>query len=247
MGGKAMTGISSSSHVPILYEDNHLMVVEKPVNIPSQGDASGDMDLLTLLKEDLRLRYRKKGNVYLGLVHRLDRPVGGLMVFAKTSKGASRLSEQVRNRTFQKTYLAVVHGQPAPSAGRLEHYLLKDRRRNMVRVVPHSHPKGKKAILDYSSLESRNGFTLVRIGLQTGRSHQIRVQFATIGHPLYGDQKYGAHVNQPGQQIALWSSELRLIHPTRKEGMHFTSIPSSQAPWNLFSYQGAFSFPEGTD
>ncbi len=238
-----MTPISSLSPVPILYEDNHLLVVEKPVNIPSQGDASGDMDLLTLLKEDLRMRYQKKGNVYLGLVHRLDRPVGGVMVFAKTSKGASRLSEQVRSRTLQKTYLAVVHGQPSPSEGRLEHYLVKDTRRNMVRVVPPTHPKGKKAILDFTSMETRNGFTLVRIGLQTGRSHQIRVQFSSIGHPLYGDQKYGAHVNKPGEQIALWSSELSLMHPTRKEGMHFTSLPPSKHPWNLFTCHGGISFP----
>jgi len=240
-----MTSMPASSPIPILYEDNHLLVVEKPVNIPSQEDASGDMDLLTLLKEDLRVRYQKKGNVYLGLVHRLDRPVGGVMVFAKTSKGASRLSEQVRNRTLQKTYLAVVHGQPSPSEGRLEHYLLKDTRRNMVRVVSPNHPRGKKAILDFTSIETRDGFTLVRIELETGRSHQIRVQFATIGHPLYGDQKYGAHVNKPGEQIALWSSELRLLHPTRKERMHFISLPPSQPPWNLFSYHGAISFTEG--
>jgi 23S rRNA pseudouridine1911/1915/1917 synthase len=219
--------------IALLYEDNHLLVVEKPVNMPTQGDASGDPDLLSLLKEDLKERYQKPGQVYLGLVHRLDRPVGGVMVFAKTSKAASRLGEQIRTGGFKKTYLAVVHGQPEKS-GRLEHFLLKDRATNIVQVVSSAATGGKKAILEYEVLMEKEGLSLVRINLLTGRSHQIRVQFSTLGHPLYGDQKYGASFNKPGQQIALWSQEIQCLHPTKKEAMTFSSSPPLVAPWHLF-------------
>lgn len=222
--------------ITVLYEDNHLLVVEKPVNVPTQADASGDPDLLSLLKEDLKIRYQKPGNVYLGLIHRLDRPVGGAMVFAKTSKSASRLSDQIRTRSFGKVYLAVVHGTPHPREGRLEHYLAKDRTANMVQVVKPSAKDAKQAILEYQVLESGNeAYSLVQVQLLTGRSHQIRVQYAEIGHPLFGDQKYGAQVNRAGQQIALWSSEIRLLHPIKKEEMVFHSHPPDQFPWNLFS------------
>lgn len=223
----------SRPRIPLIYEDNHLLVVEKPVNLPTQKDISGDPDLLSLLKEDLKVRYEKPGRVYLGLVHRLDRPVGGVMVFAKTSKAAARLAEQIRTGQFQKTYLAVVHGRLAKE-GHLEHFLAKDRATNTVKVVSPADPGGKKAILDYAVLAEKEGFSLIRINLLTGRSHQIRVQFATIGHPLYGDQKYGAALNTPGQQIALWSHRIILRHPTKKEEMSFTSSPPDRAPWNLF-------------
>ncbi|NLU35655.1 MAG: RluA family pseudouridine synthase [Clostridiales bacterium] len=224
--------------IPILYEDNHLLVVEKPVNIPTQADASGDLDLLTILKQDLKIRYQKPGNVYLGLVHRLDRPVGGVMVFAKTSKAASRLSEQVRNHSFVKIYYAVLHGIPNPSKGRLEHYLAKDRSKNIVRVTEPTDKEGRHAILEFFILEeikNKTPLSLAEVQLFTGRSHQIRVQFSAIGHPLFGDQKYGKGINQPGQQIALWSHEIRLMHPTKKEELVFISNPPDQYPWNLFS------------
>ena len=223
------------SSIPIIYEDNHLLVVEKPVNMPTQGDSSKDPDLLETLKEDIKVRYQKPGNVYLGLVHRLDRPVGGVMVFAKTSKAASRLSEQVRSRSFGKKYLAVVHKTPTPVGGRLEHYLAKNRATNIVQIVKASTNEGKQAILEYKVLETKDMMSLVYVELLTGRSHQIRVQFSAIGHPLYGDQKYGAQVNKPGQQIALWSHEIRFLHPTTKEEMIFHSQPPHQHPWTIFS------------
>lgn len=219
----------------IIYEDNHLLVVEKPVNIPTQADESGDKDLLTMLKEDLKVRYNKPGNVYLGLVHRLDRPVGGVIVFAKTSKAASRLSDAIRRHAFEKTYLAIVHGKPKKERERLIHHLLKDEKTNIVSVVSANNPKGKEAILDYEVLVTRDHFSLVRIQLHTGRPHQIRVQMATIGHPLYGDQKYGAKVNQVGQQIALWSHKITLEHPTKKDPITFVSNPPMVYPWELFS------------
>jgi 23S rRNA pseudouridine1911/1915/1917 synthase len=220
-------------NITILYEDNHLLVVEKPVNIPSQEDISGDPDLLSLLKKDIKIRYQKPGNVYLGLVHRLDRPVGGVMVFAKTSKAASRLSEQIRTQAFGKYYLAVVHGRPKDKQGRLEHYLKKNKAANTVQVVSPAVPGGKHAILEYQVRSSTDKFSLVHVNLMTGRSHQIRVQFAAIGHPLFGDQKYGAHLNSPGQQIALWSHQINFRHPTTKEEMIFTSPPPDEYPWNL--------------
>ncbi len=220
----------------ILYEDNHLLGVEKPVNVPVQEDASGDPDMLTLLKEDLKERYNKPGNVYLGLVHRLDRPVGGAMIFAKTSKAASRLSEAVRSRQFEKTYLAVVHGVPSVRQGRLTHYLLKDERTNTVSVVPKGTSGAKEAILDYSVVGSpAKGMSLVRVELHTGRPHQIRVQFSYTGCPLYGDQKYGAKLNKPGQQIALWSSFVGIPHPVTKQPVQLVSSPPNEYPWSLWS------------
>ncbi|MNK06050.1 Ribosomal large subunit pseudouridine synthase C [compost metagenome] len=221
------------SQVPILYEDNHLLGIVKPVNVLSQEDASGDLDLLTLLKQDLKERYHKPGNVYLGLVHRLDRPVGGAMIFAKTSKAASRLSEAVRSRSFSKTYLAVVHGSPAVSSGRLEDTLLKDERTNTVRVVSKGTPGGKHAILDYRVLgQLTNGLSLIQVELMTGRSHQIRVQLSHMGCPLYGDQKYGAKLNKPGQQLALWSAYVGFPHPVTKEPVALVSTPPDEFPWN---------------
>jgi len=226
--------LRKSPQTPILYEDNHLLVVEKPVNISSQLDQSKDKDLLTMLKEYIKVKHNKPGNVYLGLVHRLDRPVGGVMVFAKTSKAASRLSEQIRIGEFKKTYLAVVHGILDKKSGRLEDYLLKDSRTNMVRIVGSDAKGAKKAVLDYECIGYSGNFTLVRVCLRTGRSHQIRVQFAGIGHPLYGDQKYGVKFNKQGQQIALWSAEIVLTHPTLKERMSFQSNPPYSEPWNRF-------------
>lgn len=220
--------------VPILFEDNHLLLVEKPVNIPVQEDSSGDKDLLNILKDDIKIRYDKPGKVYLGLVHRLDRPVGGAMVFAKTSKAASRLSDMLRRNTIERTYLAVVHGTPNVKKSERIDYLYKDRKKNQVYSVAKNHAEAKKAILSYEVLESKNGFSLLSVSLQTGRSHQIRVQLATMGHPLYGDQKYGAKVNKPGQQIALWAHYLAFEHPVRKEPLEVRSVPPREYPWDLW-------------
>ncbi|GIO66363.1 RNA pseudouridine synthase [Paenibacillus sp. FSL M7-1455] len=224
-----------ASQIPVLYEDNHLLGIVKPVNIPTQADVSGDPDLLTLLKEDIKERYNKPGNVYLGLVHRLDRPVGGAMIFAKTSKAASRLSEAVRSRSFRKIYAAVVHGRlPAPR-GTLRDMLLKDPKTNTVSVVKAGTPGAKEAVLDYEVLGTDGSFSLVRVELHTGRSHQIRVQMNQAGCPLYGDQKYGSRVNKPGQQIALWSVLVGFPHPVTKEDVVLTSLPPAEHPWNLWS------------
>jgi 23S rRNA pseudouridine1911/1915/1917 synthase len=229
----------------IMYEDNHIIVVEKPPNLLTQGDRTGDDNLLDILKEDIKERSNKPGNVYLGLVHRLDRPVGGVMVFAKTSKAASRLSGQVREGKFGKTYIAVVHGIPGQISGTLEHYLVKDGRTNTVRVAgsqgcagsADSPGNAKKASLDYMVKETGRNLSLVHIKLHTGRPHQIRVQLAAIGNPLYGDQKYGADLNKPGMQLALWSAEISFTHPVSKQRILFVSLPPDKHPWNLFSLQ----------
>lgn len=220
--------------IPIIYEDNHLLVVEKPVNIPVQEDRSEDLDVLTMLKEDIKVRYNKPGNVFLGLVHRLDRPVGGIMVFGKTSKAASRLSDAIRRQVFHREYLTVVRGVPKQQAGRLEHYLFKDNAKNKVHAVSKNHRRAKKAILDYEVLGSEDGLSLLKVKLLTGRSHQIRVQLAESGLPIYGDQKYGHHVNKVGQQIALWAHTLEFPHTTSKEMMGFTSYPPNTFPWHIW-------------
>ena len=221
--------------IPIIYEDNHLLVVEKPVNILSQADHTGDQDMLTLLKQDLKQRYNKPGNVYLGLVHRLDRPVGGLMVFAKTSKAAGRLSKQIAEGNFEKIYLAVVRGVPKQWEGQLVHYLKKNPKLNKVSASDHRLSGSKKAVLNYQVLASRDGCSLVQIDLLTGRPHQIRVQFAAVGHPLVGDQKYcvptKAHV-----QIGLWAYQIGFNHPTLKEWLVFNQPPPfKRYAWNLFA------------
>ena len=211
----------------IIYEDNHLLVVDKPENVPMQEDSSKDKDLLTMGKEYIKDKYNKPGEVYLGLVHRLDRPVGGVCVFARTSKAASRLSKQVSDHTLAKTYLAVVEDNGLKDFGHLEDYLLKDTKTNMVKV----DPRGKLAILDYEVLKRKDNLALVKIKLKTGRSHQIRVQFSSRNHALWGDQRYNRNAKN-GQQIALHAYQLELVHPTTKEKMLFTSSISSY-PFNI--------------
>lgn len=222
-------------NIPIIYEDNHLLVVEKPINILSQADRTGDPDMLSVLKLDLKQRYQKPGNVYLGLVQRLDRPVGGVMVFAKTSKAAGRLGIQIRERSLTKIYLAVVNGILANSQGHHVHYLKKNRRTNTVTSTKNQVPGSKEAILAYQLLAVQNQNSLVKIELETGRSHQIRVQFASEGHPLVGDQKYGKHESKKHVQIALWSHMICFTHPTTKESLEFRSLPPTTFPWDQFN------------
>ncbi|MHA7963430.1 RluA family pseudouridine synthase [Paenibacillus sp. CAU 1782] len=221
--------------VSILYEDNHLLVVVKPPGIPSQEDETGDPDMLTILKDDLKVRYNKPGNVYLGLVHRLDRPVGGAMVFAKTSKSASRLSEAVRSRTFGKTYMCVAHGVPARSSAKLRHYISKDGSRNIVTVLDHPAPDAKEAVLSYAVIASNGASSLLAISLETGRPHQIRAQLAHIGHPLAGDQKYGNRKPGALSSIALWSTSVSFPHPVTKEHLSFSSLPELAGSWKTWS------------
>lgn len=212
----------------VIYEDNHLLVVEKPQNVLVQADNTNDLDLLTSLKKYIKEKYNKPGEVYLGLVHRLDRPVGGVMVFARTSKSASRLSNMIKMHEFEKTYLAVVEGMP-PEEGIFEDYLLKLENQNRTIV----DKNGKYSKLSYKLLGFKDGFSLVKIKLETGRSHQIRVQFSSRGYALRGDQKYNSKADV-GEQIALWAYELKFKHPVREELMDFKCNPPLKYPWTLF-------------
>ena len=215
----------------ILYEDNHIIVVEKKPNIPSQADKTEDIDMLTIVKQYIKEKYQKPGNVYLGLVHRLDRPVGGIMVFAKTSKAASRLSNQVREKVFKKEYLAVVDGKIEQEAGTLENYLYKDERTNTSKVVNKDKKNAKFAKLDYKVLKYNEvkNLSLLEINLHTGRHHQIRVQLSSFGHSIFGDQKYGTRGQ--GKQIALWAYKLSIEHPITKKQMTFEDFPEPNGTW----------------
>lgn len=214
----------------ILYEDNHLLVVEKPINVPMQEDESKDMDLLSLCKAYLKEKYHKPGNVYCGLVHRLDRPVGGVAVFAKTSKAASRLSESIRTDAFTKIYTAIIQG-PLPKERTLIDYLIKDEKTNMTTVT--SKDKGKYSELRFEPIKTIDQLSLVRIELITGRSHQIRVQFSSRGCPLWGDARYNP-ASKPGQQLALWASSLSFPHPITQEIVRFKSELPRTLPWSAF-------------
>ena len=214
--------------IPILYEDNHILVVEKPINIPVQEDETKDKDLLSLLKDYIKEKYQKPGNVYLGLIHRLDRPVGGVMVFAKTSKAAARLSKQMQDQKFEKKYYAVVDGK-IDEKGKFIDRLLKNKKLNKVSV----DPRGKEAILLYERLDIKNNLSLVDVSLKTGRSHQIRVQFSHHGYPLYGDQKYNKNAKKH-TQIALFSYTLSFYHPITKKKMIFSLDFPNREPFNLF-------------
>ena len=219
--------------VAVLHEDNSILVVVKPQNIPSQADASGDLDLLTLLKDYIKNKYDKPGNVYLGLVHRLDRPTGGVMVFAKNSKAAERLSKQIVDGEMTKTYLTTVVGTPKQRKDTLVNYLKKNSLTNTVYVATFGDHDAKRAELSYEVLDSDERLSLVKVQLGTGRSHQIRVQMSAINCPVYGDARYGGNIVR-GQNLALWAYKLELTHPVTKERMVFVAYPPDSKPWKRF-------------
>ena len=225
----------------VLYEDNHVIVAVKPPNMLSQGDATGDTDILTLLKEYIKAEYQKPGNVYLGLVHRLDRPVGGLMVFARTSKAASRLSEQMRKHEMGREYLCVAVGETEDSFT-LTDYLWKDPIQNKVVVCEADEKHSQLAVLHGRCIARREGTSLCSLKLETGRKHQIRAQMSHNGTPLWGDNKYGGGI--PGQQIALWGYKLTFRHPVTHRVMRFFSMPEGNA-WSL--YGDLLTVPEDTE
>lgn len=219
-------------NINILYEDNHLLVVIKPANMPVCLDSSNDTDLLSKLKEYIKIKYNKPGNVYLGLVHRLDRPVEGIMVFAKTSKAASRLSKQITNNEFKKTYYAVVENS-IQKKGKLTNYLTKDEKNNTSYVT--NENSGKKSILEYEVLKQKENLNLVKINLLTGRHHQIRVQFSYNNNPLYGDHKYNKKfLNNNKENIALIAKKLEFYHPTTNTPLIFEINLPNRYPYNIF-------------
>lgn len=220
----------------IIFEDNHLLVIIKPQNIGVQEDESKDEDLLNLLKNYIKKRDNKAGNVFLGLVHRLDRPTGGVMVFAKTSKCASRLTEQLKNHEMKKSYLCVVLGKPNQEKARLSCYLVKDSKTNTVNLATKSDYGAKEAVLDYEVLDDKNNMSLIKVNLLTGRSHQIRVQMSKQNKTvIYGDFKYGDKSH--GGNLALWAYQLQFNHPVTKKPMIFKVLPDTdKLPWKLFEH-----------
>jgi len=219
----------------IIYEDNQIIVVKKPFNVPTQKDSSNDECLVDMIKDYIKLKYNKPGNVYLGLIHRLDRPTGGIMVFAKTSKAAERLSKDFKEHNITKKYLAVLYGTPKAENGHLENYLKKDEKTNTVKISTQSEEGSKLAILNYNVLDYYDNLTLVEIELLTGRSHQIRAQMSANKTPVYADFKYGKGIKDTN--LALFSYKLQFTHPTTKKLMTFLCEPPTTLPWNLFNIE----------
>lgn len=218
----------------ILHEDNHIIVVLKPFFVPTCEDESKDKDMLTIIKEYIKETYGKTGNVYLGLIHRLDRPTGGVMVFAKSSKAASRLSEQMRGGDFEKKYLTVLVGSPKEEKATLKNYMKKNTINNMVYVCGPTEQGAKYAELDYTVLDQKDGLSFTEVRLHTGRSHQIRVQMSSISCPVYGDMRYGGEKAKKGN-LALWAYYLSFTHPVSKERMVFrVEPPKDVKPWDKF-------------
>ena len=233
----------------ILFEDNHIIVVSKPQGIASQPDETGDKDMLTQVKEYIKEKYNKPGEAFVGLVHRLDRPTGGAMVFAKTSKAASRLSEQMRNGDFDKTYHAIVCGKPRESKGKIVSYLKKDERTNTAQIVPQTTTGAKRAELDYEVLAYNNdtNHSLVRVKLYSGRGHQIRVQMKSIKCPVFGDQKYGGE-GMPKVMLNLFATELAFLHPVTKQKLIFRVYPpETSSAWNEFNIDKFLSLKSNID
>lgn len=217
----------------VLYSDNHLLVVVKPAGLPAVPDETRDPSLFDLAKDWVRVEFGKPGDVFLGIVHRLDRPVSGVMVFARTSKAASRLSEQFRTKLARKTYWGVGEGAPRANSGALSQWLVKDESKNRVRVLERPNALAKVAITRWRVLATRAGHTLYEFEPQTGRPHQLRVAAASLGTPLLGDVKYGASGPLPDKSIALHARALVLEHPTRHETLRFEAAPPQTEAWRF--------------
>ena len=217
--------------INIVYEDNHVIVAVKPPNMLSQADKTKDADMLSQVKEYIKVKYNKPGNVYVGLVHRLDRPVGGLMVFARTSKAAARLSAQMREHEMGREYLCVTEGM-VKDKFTLINYLIQNERMNRVMVCDADERGAQEAILHGHCIARKFGTSLCSLRLETGRKHQIRVQMKEMGAPLWGDHRYGHGI--PGQQIALWGYKLTFEHPTTKAIMTFQNLPCGSV-WNHYA------------
>ncbi len=218
----------------ILYEDNHLLAVFKPAGLLTQGDKTGDISLLELTKQWLIEKYHKPGKAFLGMMHRLDRPVAGVVLFAKTSKAANRLSLQFRARTVQKSYLAVLQGLVTPESGRLRHYIRKRPGNRRVQIARQPFEDAQNAELRYTVLEYADGNSLVYVRLHTGRHHQIRAQFSAIGHPILGDRKYRSAITFSDKNLALFAFQLIVKHPTLDTDITLQASLPDIPPWTLF-------------
>jgi 23S rRNA pseudouridine1911/1915/1917 synthase len=219
----------------IVYEDNHIIVVDKQPSQIVQGDKTGDEPLSESLKQYLKQKFNKPGNVFLGVVHRLDRPVSGLVVFSRTSKALARLNKQIADKSIKKTYWAVVRNRPKTESGQLIHYLAKDEKKNKSFVVSATRKDAKQAVLDYRLIGGSDTYYLLEIMLQTGRHHQIRVQLSKMGCPIKGDLKYGYPRSNETAFIHLHARQLEFTHPVSKQAMQFVAEPPHDPLWNYFA------------
>lgn len=225
----------------VLFEDNHFIAVNKPGGLLVQGDETGDKTLVDWVKYYIKERYDKPGDVYLGVIHRIDRPVSGVVIFARTSKGLERMNALFRDRKVKKTYLAITHERPKKFAGRLENYLWKDRTKNKTKVLERPsrrHPDAKKSVLEYELHGDLNHHSLLKINPITGRSHQIRAQLAAIGTPIRGDLKYGSKIKNQDGTIDLHSYRLEFEHPIKKEPVVIEATPPDNSIWDWFQVDG---------
>lgn len=224
-------------NLTVLYEDNQIVVVIKPQNVPTMPDESKNLDMLSMVKAYIKEKYNKPGEAFVGLVHRLDRPTGGIMVFARNSKAAKRLSEQFSTHEVEKVYYAITNGVVKIKTQKLTNYLKKDEKENIVKIVPMSEQGAKKAELVYKVLEDNGKESLLEVKILTGRSHQIRLQLSNIGYPLVGDVKYGKEKGLTSN-LGLWAGKLSFVHPTTKEKMVFMACPdATKKPWNKFDLE----------
>lgn len=224
--------VSNKDNLQVLHEDNHLIVVNKRVGDIVQGDKTGDKPLSDVVKEYIKKKYNKPGEVFLGVVHRLDRPTTGLVVFARTSKALTRLNEMFSNRTTQKTYWAVVKNKPPKAEDTLVHFLKRNQQNNTSKAHLKEVPDSKKASLDYKIIKTLDNYFVLEINLHTGRHHQIRAQLAAIGCPIKGDLKYGFDRSNPDGGIHLHARKLVIIHPVTKETLVLTAPTPNDAIWN---------------
>ncbi len=218
----------------VIYEDNHIILVNKASSEIVQGDKTGDIPLSETVKQYIKEKYHKPGNVFLGVTHRLDRPVSGLVLFARTSKALSRLNEMFKAKDIKKTYWAIVKNQPPALAGELVHWLVRNEKQNKSYAYDREVKNSKKAILDYKVIGRSERYFLLEINLQTGRHHQIRCQLAKIGCPIKGDLKYGSPRSNPDGSICLHARRIEFIHPVSKEKMSFEAPLPESALWNCF-------------
>lgn len=227
-----MKVVSNKNNLQVLYEDNHIIAVNKRVGDIVQGDKTGDKPLSDVVKEYIKEKYNKPGAVYLGVVHRLDRPTTGIVVFARTSKALTRLNDLFKNRETQKTYWAAVKNKPAKANDMLVHYLVRNPKNNTSKAHIKEVPNSKKASLDYTMLKELNNYTILSVNLHTGRHHQIRAQLSAIGSPIKGDLKYGFDRSNPNGGIHLHARKLTFIHPVAKEELSITAPLPDDVIWN---------------
>jgi 23S rRNA pseudouridine1911/1915/1917 synthase len=226
-------------NLQVLHEDNHLIAVNKPAGVLVHGDETGDVPLSEAVKEYIKIRYNKPGDVFLGVIHRLDRPVSGVVIYARTSKGLARMNEVFKKREIQKTYLAITRNRPAPMLGSLTHYIAKDRSRNVAKAFPTKSNqaekmKAKKSTLDYEMIGEIDSRCLIRVNPHTGRPHQIRVQLASMGCPIVGDVKYGDDQPNDDGSIHLHCRSMSFEHPVKREPVVITADPPADVLWRKF-------------